>query len=189
MQQAPAEQLRWTNADLALLPDDGARYEIIAGELLASRAPHWKHQETCGIVFHELFAWAQQTRRGRVIINPGVVFSEIDSVIPDVVWSSSERLAALVDAAGHLHGAPELIVEVLSSGTQHEQRDRDAKRKLYSQHGVQEYWIVDWRLQQVAVYRRTQAVLHLAHTLLSGDTLQTPLLPDFACPIERLFPE
>ncbi len=189
MQQAPATHIRWTSADLALLPDDGARYEIIAGELFVTRAPHWKHQEICVILAHELFAWSQQSQRGRAIINPGVLFSEIDSVIPDVVWISNERLAALADAAGHLTGAPELIIEVLSSGAQHEQRDREAKRKLYSQHGVHEYWIVDGRLQQVEIYQRTQAALHRTHTLLSGDTLQTPVLPGFACPVARLFPE
>jgi len=33
--------LRWTSADLAMLPDDGKRYEIIDGELYMSRQPHW----------------------------------------------------------------------------------------------------------------------------------------------------
>jgi len=34
--------------------------------------------------------------------------------MPDVVWASNERLAVLLDEAGHLTGAPELAVEVLS---------------------------------------------------------------------------
>lgn len=41
---------------------------------------------------------------------------DADDVIPDVVWISDERLAALMDDAGHLTGAPELAVEVLSFG-------------------------------------------------------------------------
>ena len=36
--------VRWTVADLEVLPDDGGRYEIIDGELFVTRAPHWKHQ-------------------------------------------------------------------------------------------------------------------------------------------------
>ena len=40
--------LRWTSADLAVLPDDGKRYEIIDGELYISRQPHWHHQRACG---------------------------------------------------------------------------------------------------------------------------------------------
>ena len=40
------------------------------------------------------------------------------NVVPDVVWISHERLAALMDEAGHLTGAPELAVEVLSPGVE-----------------------------------------------------------------------
>jgi len=37
-------QMRWTSADLELLPEDGKRYEIIDGDLFVTRAPHSKHQ-------------------------------------------------------------------------------------------------------------------------------------------------
>lgn len=40
--------LRWTSADLEVLPDDGKRYEIIDGELYVSTQPHWQHQFACG---------------------------------------------------------------------------------------------------------------------------------------------
>ncbi|MEO7912984.1 MAG: Uma2 family endonuclease, partial [Roseiflexaceae bacterium] len=66
-------------------------------------------------------------------------------------------------------------------------RDREAKLKLYESRGVYEYWIVDWRLQQIEVYRREQAFLKLKMTLYASDTLESPLLPDFAYPIARLF--
>jgi Uma2 family endonuclease len=35
-----------------------------------------------------------------------------------------------------------LVIEILSPGDQNERRDRDLKRRLYSAHGVREYWIV-----------------------------------------------
>ena len=40
-----------------------------------------------------------------------------------MVWVSKERLAILLDNEGHLTGAPELVVEVLSPGVQNERRD------------------------------------------------------------------
>jgi Uma2 family endonuclease len=52
---------------------------------------------------------------------------------------------------------------------------------------MQEYWILDWQLQQVEVYRRQQAVLKLVVTLFAIDELTSPLLPNFACPVSRLF--
>ncbi len=118
----------------------------------------------------------------------GLIFSEYDAVIPDLVWVSRERLALLADEAGHLRGAPELVVEVLSPGAENERRDLGAKLKLYSVHGVAEYWILDWRLETVAVYRRQRARLRLVATLRRDDTLTSPLLPGFALPVGHLFP-
>ena len=42
---------RWTTSDIALLPDNGTRYEIIDGELYISRQLHWHHQRTCGNLY------------------------------------------------------------------------------------------------------------------------------------------
>ena len=180
------ERVRWTTADLELLPDNGNRYEIIDGELFVTRAPHWKHQQTFGRIYAAVDAWSQSTGLGEATISPGIIFSDADNVIPDVVWASKERLAVLLDEAGHLTAAPELIVEVLSAGVEQERRDREAKLKLYSVRGVQEYWLVDWRKQQVEVYRREKATLRLIATLFSQDELTCPLLPSFSCSVAQI---
>ncbi len=187
MSQSVDEKVRWTSADLDLLPDNGTRYEIIDGELFMTRSPHWGHQEVCVNIGTELTNWSRRTGLGKTATAPGIIFTDADNVIPDVVWASNERLAFLLDNAGHLIGAPELVVEVLSFGEENERRDRSIKLKLYSSRGVQEYWIVNWRLKQVEVYRRERATLKLAATLLVNDELTSPLLPGFACPVERLF--
>ncbi|SRR6266498_798492 len=90
--------LRWTSADLEVLPDDGKRYEIIDGELYVSRQLHWHHQYTCGRLFSVLDAWSQRTQAGWPNLAPGVIFAEDDDVVPDVVWVSHTRRAA---ARGH----------------------------------------------------------------------------------------
>jgi Uma2 family endonuclease len=177
----------WTRADLELLPDTGAHDEIVDGELFVSKLPHWQHQRTCGNFFQVVDKWSEQTGAGEVSFNPGVLFTNADDVVPDVARSSNERLAVLLDEAGHLTGAPALGVEVLSPGPQQERRDRQAKRKFYETHGVREYWIADWRKRQVEVYRREEGQLRLLFTLLAEDMLTTPFLPGFVCPIQRLF--
>ena len=180
-------EIRWTTADLELLPDNGNRYEIIDGELFVTRAPPWEHQLTCGRIFSALDTWSQSTGLGRSAIAPGIIFSDADNVIPDVVWASNERLAVLLDNAGHLTAAPELVVEVLSSGAENERRDREAKLKLYSSRGVHEYWIVNWEKQQIEVYAREQAALKLVATLFANDQLTCSLLPNFTCPVAQIF--
>jgi Uma2 family endonuclease len=189
--QSTTDRVRWTTADLALFPDTGNRYEIIDGELFVTRAPHWKHQKACTRISTALDSWSQKTGLGETVQAPGIIFSDADNVIPDVVWASKERLAMLLDESGHLTSAPELIIEVLSSGVDtdlnNQRRDRELKLKLYSSRGVREYWIIDWQKQQVEVYRREQAVLELVATLLPSDELNSPLLPDFIYAVSQLF--
>jgi Uma2 family endonuclease len=185
--QSTTDRVRWTTADLALFPDTGIRYEIVDGSLFVTRAPHWQHQKTCTRISTALDSWSQKTGLGETVQAPGIIFSDADDVIPDVVWASKERLAMLLDESGHLTSAPELIVEVLSSGIDNERRDRELKLKLYSSRGVREYWIIDWQRQQVEVYRREQAMLELAATLLPNDELNSHLLPDFIYAVSQLF--
>ncbi len=181
------ERVRWTTEDLELLPDNGTRYEIVDGDLHMTRAPHWNHQKTCNNVAAELRSWSLNSDLGEVAAGAGVLFDSSDDVIPDVIWISREKLATLLDDAGHLTGAPELVVEVLSAGATNEKRDRQAKLKLYSVQGVLEYWIADWRQKKAEVYRRENAVLKLTATLFAEDTITSPLLPEFACLVERFF--
>lgn len=188
MSQAAVNPIRWTSADLELLAaDEWKRYEIIDGELFVTRAPHIGHQDAIGKIYTELLLWSRETNLGKPLITPGVIFSDADNVIPDVIWINQERLATIVDAEGHLTGAPELIVEVLSAGSTNERRDREAKLKLYSLKGVQEYWIVDWRLRQVEIYRRQNAQLQAIATLLTTDEISSLLLPGFRCKIASFF--
>lgn len=180
--------VRWTIADLSIFEGDRVnRYEIIDGELFVTRAPNWQHQKVCVNIGAVLKLWSDESGLGEAAINPGIVFSESDNVIPDIVWASNERLRCLLDESGHLTAAPELVVEVLSPGTTNARRDREAKLKLYSVQGVHEYWLVDWQEQTVEVYCRENAVLKLAVTLYSQDELTSPHLPGFRCIVSKFF--
>jgi Uma2 family endonuclease len=187
MSQATDDRIRWTSSDLDLLPDSSNRYEIIDGDLFVTKAPHWGHQKAGGRVYRALDHWSELTGLGETVQAPGIIFSDADNVIPDVVWISKARLTVCLDEAGHLTAAPELIVEVLSPGAANERRDREAKLKLYAARGVQEYWILDWQRRQVEVYRRDRASLSLVSTLFSADRLSSPLLPEFDCAVAWLF--
>jgi len=188
MSQTSSEKVRWTTADLDLLAaDEWKRYEIIDGELFVTRAPHFRHQSIILNICAELRDWSDETQLGEAFPTPGIIFSDADNVIPDAIWISVERMERFIDEAGHFIGAPELIVEVLSSGTMNERRDREAKLKLYSSQGVEEYWIVNRELQQIEVYRRESAVLKRAATYNVQDTITSPTLPGFECPIHRFF--
>lgn len=169
------------------MPDNGKRYEIIDGELYVSRSPNFHHQFACGEIFTALNVWSKQAGLGIVNAGTGIVFGDNDDVIPDVIWISRDRARHILDSKGHFHVAPDLVVEVLSPGSANEKCDREAKFKLYSRRGVLEYWIVDPLFSEIAVYRRKGRGLKLHSTLHSSDTLNSPLLPGFQCPVKSIF--
>ena len=179
---------RWTSADLESLPDDGTRYEIIDGELYMSKAPNYYHSDVCTRVCFELELWNRKEKRGKVVSGSGLIFADDDDVIPDALWISNERLAIALGDDWKLHSAPELVIEVLSPGSANEKRDREIKLKLYSRRGVAEYWILSWQKRQIEIYRRVEAELKLAATLVEADVLDSPLLPGFSCSVASLLP-
>lgn len=178
----------FTSADLEMFPDiPGVRYEIIDGELIVSRQPQVFHQYTSGVIHVALHSWDDATGVGYTFEVPGLVFAEDNDVVPDVAWVRRERLAEALDDRGHFRLAPDLVVEVLSPGRPNELRDRDLKLGLYSRQGVQEYWIVDWQARTVDVYRPGPMGLGLVESLRNGDSLTSPLLPGFSCPVAKLW--
>ncbi len=179
--------LRWTSADLELMPDDGKRYEIIDGELYVSKQPHWHHQLACSRLLHLLTEWSTQTRAGVANGAPGLIFAEDDDVAPDVVWISNARLAVALGDDGKLRAVPELVVEVLSPGTANEERDRVTKRQHYGHWGVQEYWIIDRFARTIEIYRLAEGGLQPVVTLGTSDDLSSPLLPGFSHRVGNLF--
>ena len=64
-----------------------------------------------------------------------------------------------------IHGAPDLVVEVLSPGTA--KNDRGHKRDVYESCGVREYWIVSPGDKSVEVYRSNgnRFIFHNIYTL------------------------
>jgi len=81
------ETLRWAVDDVELLPVDGSRYEVIDGELHVSKQLEMQHQLVGTRIASLLDLWSLQTQRGFVVGNPGVIFTNDNAVVPDVVWN------------------------------------------------------------------------------------------------------
>lgn len=78
-----------------------------------------------------------------VYISPLDVFLDEtnNAVQPDIIVVLNQNKRINIDDDGHIHGVPDMIVEVLSPGN----KDHDLIRKkdLYERFGVKEYWAVD----------------------------------------------
>ena len=175
-----------TVADLDLMPDDGNRYEVIEGELLVSRAPGLAHQRVSRNLLVIISRYLEQHPIGEVLATPGVMFSELSGVIPDLIFISNER-GQEIASGERVVGAPELVIEIVSPGAENARRDRVAKRHLYGKYGVKEYWVVDPEQRVIEIYRSQDGSLELVGSFTDEDKITTPLLPDFECAASSIF--
>lgn len=175
-----------TVADLECLPADGKRYELIAGELIVSTAPDLIHQRTAGNIYFAIRNYLSENEIGEVLTTPGVIFSEYDAAIPDLVFMSNERREEIA-AGKRIQGAPELVIEIVSPGHENRRRDDVLMRQLYEKFGVAEYWVVDPRQRDVDIYRRSEQGLKMFTTFARDEEITTPLLPNFSCLAGKFF--
>jgi Uma2 family endonuclease len=175
-----------TIEDLDAMPDDGNRYEIIEGELFVSCAPNLMHQTVSMNLGVNIKNYLSRNPIGVVWATPGVILSKFSGVIPDLVFVSNDRRAEIA-SGDRITGAPDLMIEIVSPGTENERRDRVAKRQLYGRHGVREYWVVDPYQRTVEVYVLEGQTLKLRATYSEADALASSVLPGFSCAVEEIF--
>jgi Uma2 family endonuclease len=176
-----------TVADLDAFPDDdGNRYELIGGELFVSRAPGIPHQRVLLNLELGLSDYLRANPIGILVPGAGAIFSDYDAVIPDLAFVCNERWDQVVTGE-KFTGALDLVIEILSPGTQNRQRDLSAKRQLYGKYGAKEYWIVDSENREVLVLRLQGQALEEIVTLKAEDELTSPLLSGFELKVSAIF--
>jgi Uma2 family endonuclease len=179
----------WTYGDLAALPDDQLRHELIDGEHVVSPSPNTAHQLISVRMFRALDDHVHRHRLGEVLFAPfDVKLSLFTVLVPDLVYFTTERFAKVVNEK-HATAAPDLVVEILSPGTR--RRDKGRKRAVYDREGVREYWIVDPETRSITTLRRPRpgAGLTGMTTLALADdgVLESRLLPGLQIPLRDVF--
>ena len=174
----------FTYEDYLRLPDDGRRWEIIRGELLMAPSPIVVHQRILRNLGWVLVAYVEDRGIGEILYAPmDVVLSQTDVVEPDILYISRERNRIILEK--NIWGAPDLIVEILSSSTK--ARDRKAKWALYAEYGVREYWIVDPEARTVEVSALEEDEYRLYAQYEGEDVLTSPMFPDLEIELTRVF--
>ena len=132
--------------DLQATPDDGRRWEILDGAFVVNPAPGSNHQWAVGELFSELRQVASD--RGLLVFTAPLAWRIGPGQIPepDLIVATPEA----VTTRG-VESAPVLVVEVLSQSGRN--RDLIEKRRIYSEGGAGEYWIVDVAVPSLTVLR------------------------------------
>lgn len=138
------EARRYSVPEVLEFPADGNRYELVAGELLVTPSPAWRHQllvsrlmarllrylEPLGLADTLLaspadITWGQDPQDAEDLVQPDLFVIQRPGTI--VSWRDVQAL--------------ELAVEIVSPGSSY--ADRVVKRKTYQRHRVATYWVVD----------------------------------------------
>lgn len=184
--------IRYTVDELEFMPEDGNRYELIQGELFVSHSPHLDHQQLASNLNTEFGIYLKKNSIGLIVQTPGIIFSENDAVIPDLVFATHEtvKISVIADGkkfAGKFNAAPELVIEILSYGKKDIERDRVIKRDLYGKYGVKEYWIVDGMFNTIEVYRLGTEGLERIKRFEIHESIETEILPNFVLKLTNIF--
>lgn len=120
--------------DLADLPDDNQRYEVIDGGLVVTPMAGGPHQRLVG----ELFAQLHDASPPALLVLPGAeLHLGDDAVIPDIVVVTTRPELPAAFAAADVA----LVLEVTSP--HQEGRDLVWKRNVYERAGIDTYVIAD----------------------------------------------
>jgi Uma2 family endonuclease len=174
-----------TAEQLLYMPDDGFRYELIAGELKKMSPAGWKHGLIAGRLHGWLGRYVEEHKLGAVLEGDTgfLLASDPDTVrAPDIAFIRRDRLSASKPTEAFWPGPPDLAVEVISPGdTVHEVDD---KVKCWLDVGTRMFWVIDPKWRSVTVYRSVARVTVLTENdELSGEDV----VDGFRCIVGELF--
>ena len=119
---------------------EGTLAELVNNQLVVEPAPDYYHQDIVTELIRTLSNYVVENSLGKVIVSPvDVHFDERNAFQPDIIFIAAGRLPLLI-RKGRVYGAPDLVIEVLSPGTQ--KKDKQKKKPVYEKYGVKEYWLV-----------------------------------------------
>jgi len=164
----------------------GERFELIHGEPYAMAAPNFTHQRIVAMLTSEFYTFLK-SKPCRVIPAPYDVrlFYEEDEnddtvVQPDLVVVCDPKK---IGEEGY-HGAPDLVVEILSPSNTDMEMSR--KFKLYHEAGVREYWIVDPKNKGITIHLFREDTI-ISHTYGNVGAAPVSILPGLQITLDDVF--
>jgi Uma2 family endonuclease len=157
------------------LPEGPPYYELEEGRLVRMPSPTRQHQRIVGRLFAFLDDWTTVRGLGTVVMEVDVALPTGRGYIPDLAFVRREREAELLTPDGKVRGVPDLVVEVVSPGTQG--RDRYTKFRAYWEAGVPWYWLVDSETLVIQEFQYTPEGYLCRATVEAGEVFRPQALP------------
>lgn len=174
-----------TADELAQLPDDGMRYELVRGVLRTMPPPKVPHGRLARKIGRSLDRHVEAAALGEVYMNEvGYLLTTRPDTVraPDVAFLSVARLVEMGDVTDYFPGSPDLVVEVISPNDRLTQIAETAVEWL--EHGARLVFVVNPRRRTVAVHRPGQPI----RVLGVDDTLDgEDVVPGWSMAVRDLF--
>lgn len=188
MVDAPA-RTGLTAAEYATLPETNQPTELIDGEVIVSPDPRDDHQKIVGRLYIQLMAIATtHLPDAAVRLAPlDVYLDAINAVQPDLFVVAGDNSRCVLREDGYWYGAPDLVIEVVSTAAGAMQRDKITKFRLYEKHGVREYWIVDPVNTYVEVFQLADGKYQLAGVHAANEKFTSAVLNNQTIDLSAVF--
>lgn len=136
-----------------LLPE-GVNCQVIDNTIYISPSPTFQHQDIVFEIGAQIRTYVNKKKLGKCIGSPIDVFMDKNNAFqPDIIFLSTANLS-LVKKDGKVHGAPDIVIEVLSKGNEND--DKVRKKIVYERCGVKEYFIVNPPNKEVIAYYQSK---------------------------------
>lgn len=177
---------RFTAQDIEQMPVGPPYYELINNHLVEEASPEIPHQYSSMSLATRLFNFIEEKNLGIVLEAPMDVTLDDDNVFqPDILFISNDRLG-IIREGRKIKGAPDLVVEILSTNKKY---DQEEKKYIYELHDVREFWLVDVKKKQVEVFENVRKEFVRRQKACLGDTAHSLILPGFSIEVSYLFRE
>jgi Uma2 family endonuclease len=174
-----------TADELLHMPDDGHRYELVAGEITKMPPPGWRHGRCAMRVGLMVGSFAEQRQLGdSFAAETGFLLARDPDTVraPDYAFIRKDHLPTRDPEGAYWPGPPDLAVEVSSPGDT--LADLDDKVKGWLDAGAMMVWVVNPRWRSVTVYRSATDIKTLTENAeLSGEDV----VPNFRCQVAEIF--
>jgi Uma2 family endonuclease len=170
--------------DLLRMPDDGWRYELIAGELHRMPPDAMGHGRWGENLAYPLSGHVRRHRLGRVYTNVGFTLVADPATVlgPDISFVRTDREPPIDEQSGFVAMAPDLAVEIPAPSNGAGEIVRTVRISLAA--GVRLVWIVDPLSRTVAVHHPDRT----ARMPVEGEVLDgEDVVPGFALPVAEVF--
>lgn len=166
--------------------EQNALFELLNGEIVARNSPSQSHQTIVLSIAGEIRNFLKTSQLGRVFVAPlDVVLDNINAPQPDVLFVKKDRYFVLENEDKVVHGAPDLVVEVISPTSI--RRDRFQKLKIYEQFAIREYWLVDPTNKTVEVFQMRENRYELVAFADQTGQIQSAVLEGFELDVSQVF--